>query len=121
MLRQFRTYFTNGIANTAAHWGIFLFLTDVAHTNQSTANLVGFMAAVTMSFILNARLTFKARMNRKRYVLYVGFMGALALTMGYCADRLDLPGIITLVAFSAISLIAGFLYARYVVFAEREK
>lgn len=121
MLKQFRTYFANGIANTATHWGIFLVLTGLAHVSQSIANLIAFMAAVTLSFVLNARFTFNAAMNRTRYLLYVGFMGGLALLTGYGADRLGLPGVVTLVTFSAISLIAGFLYARYVVFVEPRK
>nr|DAV90973.1 MAG TPA: Dolichol monophosphate mannose synthase [Caudoviricetes sp.] len=53
-----------------------------------------------------------------RYMLYVGFMGTLSATVGWAADRCALPPMITLVTFSAISLVCGFVYSKFIVFRD---
>ncbi|EOT1610657.1 bactoprenol glucosyl transferase, partial [Escherichia coli] len=89
-----------------------------AHTNQALANFAGFVVAVSFSFFANAKFTFKASTTTMRYMLYVGFMGALSATVGWAADRCSLPPIVTLVTFSAISLVCGFVYSKFIVFRD---
>jgi hypothetical protein len=84
--------------------------------SQTIANLAAFCVAVTFSFFVNARWTFKAQATTVRYVLYVIFMGAMAAGVGKLADRAHINPVITLVAFSAISLVFGFIYSRFIVF-----
>jgi hypothetical protein len=45
-----------------------------------------------------------------RYLLYVGFMGSLSGVVGWCADISGMVPIITLILFSAISLVCGFIF-----------
>ncbi|EFA3684098.1 GtrA family protein, partial [Escherichia coli] len=90
----------------------------VAHTNQALANFAGFVVAVSFSFFANAKFTFKASTTTMRYMLYVGFMGTLSATVGWAADRCLLPPIVTLVTFSAISLVCGFVYSKFIVFRD---
>ena len=106
-----------GIFNTLLHWGVFLALFHEGY-DQKTSNVVAFCVAVTFSFFVNARWTFKASPTTVRYGLYVVFMGTLALAFGWSADRVHLPPLVTLAAFSAMSLILGFLYSRLVVFRQ---
>ena len=89
-----------------------------AHTNQALANFAGFVVAVSFSFFANAKFTFKASTTTMRYMLYVGFMGTLSATIGWAADRCSLPPIVTLVTFSAISLVCGFVYSKFIVFRD---
>jgi hypothetical protein len=52
--------------------------------------------------------------------MYAGFMGALALGVGWAADRARLHPLVTLVGFSAVSLVCGYVYSRFVVFKARK-
>ena len=116
MLKLFSKYFTVGIFNTAIHWVVFAACFYALHTNQALANFVAFCVAVTFSFFANAKYTFKARATSGRYLLYLGFMGALSAATGWLADYCGLPALFRLIAFSAISLICGFFYSKFIVF-----
>lgn len=116
MLKLFSKYFTVGIFNTALHWVVFAIFLYALHTNQAVANLVAFCVAVTFSFFANARFTFKAQATSARYILYIAFMGALSAGTGWIADYCGLPPLFTLITFSAISLICGFFYSKFIVF-----
>lgn len=89
-----------------------------AHTNQALANFAGFVVAVSFSFFANAKFTFKASTTTMRYLLYVGFMGTLSVVVGWAADRCALPPMVTLITFSAISLVCGFVYSKFIVFRD---
>ncbi|HCJ5943720.1 TPA: GtrA family protein [Escherichia coli] len=118
MLKLFAKYTSIGVLNTLIHWVVFGVCVYRLSTSQALANFAGFVVAVSFSFYANARFTFKASTSTFRYVLYVGFMGALSAAVGLTADRVGLPPIITLVAFSAISLVCGFFYSKFIVFRE---
>lgn len=115
MLTFFAKYLTVGMVNTLIHWVTFFIALSMG-LMQSTANLIAFSMAVTFSFFVNARWTFEQQATAWRYILYVVFMGAMAFSVGYLADRLGLYPIITLVTSSAISLVCGFLFSRFVIF-----
>ncbi|MFY9994442.1 MAG: GtrA family protein [Leclercia sp.] len=116
MFKLFTKYASIGVLNTAMHWIIFSICVYAFHTSQALANVVGFAVAVSFSFFANARFTFKSTISTTRYLLYVGFMGALSGIVGWIADECAMVPIITLVIFSAISLICGFFYSRFIVF-----
>lgn len=115
MLKTFTRYAFVGILNTLIHWVIF-FLLYKTDQSQSLSNLIAFYFAVTFSFFVNAKLTFKAQATTTRYILYITFMGVVAFTTGMYADKSNLSPLVTLFIFSAISLICGFIYSKYVVF-----
>lgn len=116
MIKLFTKYVSIGVLNTALHWAIFALCVYAFHTSQALANLAGFAVAVSFSFFANARFTFESSVSTERYLLYVGFMGALSVAVGWIADKCALPPLFTLVVFSAVSLICGFLYSRFIVF-----
>lgn len=118
MIKIFSRYFTVGIMNTAIHWVVFSAILFNTGAGQSLANFGAFCVAVTFSFFVNARWTFSSEATTLRYLIYVVFMGAVASTVGWAADISDLPPLVTLVTFSAISLICGFLYSKFIVFRE---
>jgi len=118
MLKLFSRYVSVGVLNTAIHWAVFYLVLWTSDATQSLANFVAFCVAVTFSFFVNARWTFNAETTTLRYMIYVAFMGSLATAVGWAADRSGLAPLLTLVAFSAISLFCGFIYSRYIVFRE---
>lgn len=120
MLKLFAKYTSIGVLNTLIHWVVFAFCIYALHTSQALANFAGFVVAVSFSFFANARFTFKSSTTTMRYVLYVGFMGTLSAAVGWEADRVSLPPMFTLILFSAISLICGFFYSKYIVFRDKK-
>ncbi|MDU1734609.1 MAG: GtrA family protein, partial [Citrobacter sp.] len=78
----------------------------------------GFVVAVSFSFYANAKFTFNSTTTTLRYMLYVGFMGTLSAAVGWAADMCRLPPLVTLVTFSAISLVCGFIYSKFIVFRD---
>lgn len=118
MLKLFARYTSIGIINTLIHWAVFAICIYAFHTSQALANFAGFVVAVSFSFFANARFTFKARTTTMRYMLYVGFMGTLSAVVGWEADKVSLAPIATLILFSAISLVCGFIYSKFIVFRD---
>ncbi|ENN8377937.1 GtrA family protein [Providencia rettgeri] len=121
MIKLFTKYFSVGILNTLIHWAIFGLLTAFISTSQAVANLIGFIAAVSFSFFANAKFTFKAKATIVRYLSFTLFMGLLSYFTGYIADQLRLPPIATLITFSSISLVLGFLYSKIFVFKDAQQ
>lgn len=118
MLKIFARYTSIGVLNTLIHWLIFALCIYGFHTNQALANFAGFVIAVSFSFFANARFTFKASTSAARYMLYIGFMGTLSAAVGWSADICALPPLITLIIFSAVSLVCGFVYSKFIVFKD---
>lgn len=117
MLTLFARYATVGVINTAVHWAAFLTFFYVLELQQVTSNLLAFCIAVTFSFVVNAKYTFKKKATGGRYLAYVVFMGVVSALVGGAADALAMPPLFTLVLFSGISLVLGFVYSKFFVFA----
>jgi putative flippase GtrA len=115
MLRLFARYVSVGVINTLIHWAVFVAL-FASGASQSMSNLAAFCVAVTFSFFANAKWTFNAEATTTRYFLFIFFMGAMALSVGWTADRLHISPIVTLIFFSALSLVCGFAYSKFFVF-----
>lgn len=118
MLKLFSRYVSVGVLNTAIHWLCFVTLFTLIGLNQAISNLVAFCVAVTFSFFVNAKWTFESKATTGRYVAFVIFMGGMAALTGYIADLLHAPALITLIAFSGFSLVAGFIYSKLIVFRD---
>ncbi|MGE7957413.1 GtrA family protein [Pseudomonas sp. NPDC089530] len=113
-------YTAIGVVNTLIHWLVFFLLSLVAGISQALSNLAAFCVAASFSFCMNARYTFAAKVSVGGYLLFLGGMGVLSLGVGHAGDVWQLPGLLTVVAFSALSLVCGFLFAKYLVFRECE-
>lgn len=118
MLKLFSRYVSVGVVNTAIHWLCFACLLHFFGASQAVSNVVAFCVAVTFSFFANAKFTFNSQATTGRYIAFVVFMGVMAMLTGFIADQLNAPPILTLVAFSAFSLVAGFIYSKFIVFRE---
>jgi len=115
MLKLFARYVSVGVINTLIHWTTFAICIKYGQP-QSLSNFIAFCVAVTFSFFANARWTFSAEATTIRYMMYVFFMGMVAVMIGSYADRMKIEPVVTIVTFSSISLICGFIYSKYIVF-----
>ncbi|TDV70125.1 GtrA family protein [Pseudomonas sp. LP_7_YM] len=115
-LHGFARYCLVGLFNTGLHGLVFFGLQRLWGLSQASSNLVGFLAAVSLSFVLNAHFTFHAHRSWRRYCAYCAFMGLVSLCVGALGDALAWPPIATLVVFTGMSLVLGFTFARQVVF-----
>ncbi|MGE1155936.1 GtrA family protein [Pseudomonas kitaguniensis] len=117
--KGFSSYTVIGVANTLIHWQLFFVLFAAFDVSQATSNLVSFCTAASFSFYANALYTFASPASLPSYALFMLCMGGVSLGVGALADRWQLPGIVTLVVFSLISLVCGFLVSKWVVLRER--
>lgn len=112
----FSIYALVGLANTLLHWQMFFVLRVAVGLDQSTSNLAAFCVAASFSYYLNAIYTFDAKLSAMGYLVFLCLMGALSYVVGYLGDRWQIHGLLTVAAFSLLSLMLGFLLSRYVVF-----
>lgn len=116
MFKSFSRYASVGIINTAIHWASFYLIIHTARTDQALANFGAFCISVTFSFFVNAKWTFSSETTALRYMLYVMFMGSMAAFVGWLADKCELSSLFTLIVFSGVSLVFGFIYSKYIIF-----
>lgn len=118
MIKLFSRYISVGVINTGIHWLFFGLLVTLFRYDQAISNVVAFIIAVTFSFFANARYTFRTKATGKGYILFVSFMGLLSFVSGKISDHYNINPLITLIEFSAISLICGFIYSKFIVFRD---
>ncbi|TFY88041.1 GtrA family protein [Pseudomonas nabeulensis] len=114
--KGFSSYTVIGIANTVIHWQLFFVFRTAFEHSQTASNFLAFCVAASFSFYVSALYTFALPASLGRYLQFMLCMGALSLAVGWLADRWHLPGIITVVVFSLLSLVCGFLLSRLIVF-----
>ncbi|WP_181317330.1 GtrA family protein [Photobacterium leiognathi] len=116
MFKLFLKYASVGVINTLIHWTSFFILNEFI--SQGLSNVIAFSIAVTFSFFINSKFTFKSNVSLYRYLIYVIFLGVLAYVIGEIAENIAVNPFMTLLSFSLVSLIIGFLYSKYIVFKE---
>ncbi|AXM96184.1 GtrA family protein [Pseudomonas plecoglossicida] len=114
----FFKYLLVGCFNTAIHAAVFTAMQLLAGTDQAISNLTAFFVALSFSFMANARYTFRAPVSLLRYLTFVAGMGSLSVAVGSIADLQSWRPMATVVVYSALSLLLGFLLSRW-IFTER--
>lgn len=118
MKKQFSSYALIGVLNTAIHWMVFLILYSL-DLSQAKANLFSFFMASVFSYIVNSKITFKEKLNLFRYLIFFLGMALISWSVGKASDIYQLNPLVTLIVFSFVSLILGFLWSKFVVFKTR--
>ncbi|WLG26000.1 GtrA family protein [Pseudomonas lurida] len=118
LINLFKRYATVGVLNTAVHWLVFLLTFYVIGFEQSVSNFIAFCVAVSFSFVVNARFTFKRKATGVMYVAYIVFMGCLSLLVGAISDFFQFIPLMTLIVFSVVSLVVGFLFSKFIIFRD---
>ncbi|AXQ49466.1 GtrA family protein [Stenotrophomonas rhizophila] len=115
----FLKYLIVGTFNTAIHVVVFAAM-QLAGNDQALSNLVAFMVALSFSYIANARFTFRVPVSFMRYCVFVAGMGSLSVSLGCLADSQGWPPPLTVGLFCLVSLLLGFVFARW-VFTEKRR
>lgn len=113
----FRKYFNVGILNTLIHWIIF-YIAYMLTNIQSISNFIGFFVAVSFSYVFNSLYTFKQKISPKKYIIFLLCMSVFSFSLGYISDITKIQPILTLIIFSSLSLVVGFIFSKYIVFKE---
>lgn len=113
----FRKYFNVGIINTLIHWIIF-YISYTLTNIQSISNFIGFFIAVSFSYVFNSLYTFKQKTSPQKYIIFLFSMSVLSFSLGYISDITKIQPIFTLIIFSSLSLVIGFIFSKYIVFKE---
>ncbi|WP_018693827.1 GtrA family protein [Algicola sagamiensis] len=111
---MFIRYALIGLINTATHFFTFFALISLGFS-QAVSNISGFMIAVSVSYILNSKFTFKVTYRLKRYVSYVVGMGCLSYLIGWLGDFFALNPWVALISFSLLSLFLGFQFSKFIL------
>jgi len=112
-MAAFFKYLLVGVCNTAIHAAVFISMLALG-SDQAVSNLVAFTVALSFSFLANARFTFRVPLSLSRYLWFVAGMGSLSVSLGYLGDRLGWQPMVTVMLFSLLSLVLGFLFSRWV-------
>ena len=105
-----------GLADALIHWQIFFVLVTAVGLHQAASNFAAFCVAAAFSFYVNALYTFETTTSVSGYLLFIGLMGGLSFGIGSFADEHQLPGLLTVAVFSALNLLLGYCFFRFVLF-----
>lgn len=114
-LYQVVSYGLIGILNTGIHFVVFWFVLKIC-LYQSLANLMGFLVAVTFSFVMNAKYTFKARPTRMRFLKMVVLMALVSLVFGAIGDYFRMNPLLTFGVYFVLNPLIGFCVTKFLVF-----
>ena len=115
MQAKFFRYAVVGCGNTLVHWLCFAVLLHLTRS-QAISNLLACLIAASFSFIMNARFTFQARLSGRKYIAFLAGMAGISFSTGLAGDLCALHPLFTLIIFSVICFVLGFLYSSYFVF-----
>lgn len=115
---HFIKYAFIGTINTLLHINVFFILYSLFSINQATSNLIAFLIAVTFSYFINSKYNFKSQYNIKKYVCFVVIMGVISFGIGFISDQNQINPFMTIISFTLISFILGFLVSKYLIFKE---
>ncbi len=68
---------------------------------------------------MNVLYTFERETSIFTYLMFIGLMGAVSFGVGVIADARQLPGLVTLAAFSSLNIVLGYGFFRFVLFRRR--
>lgn len=133
MKTQLARFGAIGILNTAVDFGLFAFLTSIVHVHFVVANILSTGVALCISFFLNGKLTFNAKLNGKNALLFiattlVGLWVLQPIVIAVAAPLIDssligtqfhhLGLIIAKLAATGFSLTWNYFLYKHVVFAK---
>lgn len=114
--QEFVTYAVIGFANTFIHWQLFFISRNAFELSQALSNFLAFCAAASFSFYANTLYTFARPPSVARYLAFMTSLGGISLGIGALADHWQWPNLMTMLIFSGISLIAGFLVSKWLIY-----
>ncbi len=83
---------------------------------QAASNFGAFCVAAAFSFYVNLLYTFDSKTWVLGYVLFIALMGGTSFGIGAIADTRDWGGLLTVTVFTALNLMLGYCFFRFVLF-----
>ena len=105
-----------GIADALIHWQIFFVLCSAIGLTQAASNFGAFCVAAAFSFYVNLLYTFDSKTWVLGYVLFIALLGGTSFGIGAIADTRDWGGLLTVTVFTALNLMLGYCFFRFVLF-----
>lgn len=94
----------------------FFVLCSAAGLTQAASNFAAFCVAAAFSFYVNMLYTFDSKTPVFGYLLFMGLMGGASFGIGRIADTRDWSGLLTVTVFTALNLMLGYGFFRFVLF-----
>ena len=111
-LSRFVKFGLTGVAVTAIHVAVAASLVELSMAGPATANGIAFVIATCVSFITNARFTFRIQLESRyfvRFLIVTGVCGGLSAAIAASADAQGLDYRIGIAAVVAIMPVLSFL------------
>lgn len=110
-----------GIADGIIHWQIFFVLCSAIELSQAASSFAAFCVAAAFSIYVNMLYTLESRTSVFGYLLFIVVMGGVSFGIGSIADARHWPGLMTVVVFTLINLLAGYgLFSLLLLREQRE-
>jgi putative flippase GtrA len=111
-----------GLGNTVIDLAIFTFTYQVLNLPLVPANVLAWLVAVSVSYVMNTKITFRAEsgrvLRRKDYLSFVasGALGAIAATTTLVVLSNFMPVVAAKLASIAVGFAVNFTMSHFVVF-----
>jgi putative flippase GtrA len=114
--KEILLYALIGCLNSIVHILVFYVLNIKFGVSQGTANLAAFYLSVTLSYILNGKVTFKNSLSINKYFCFVLLLGSNAFLFGYLGGVFKIHPMIMVTCFATLNLVLSFLGSKFWVF-----
>ena len=114
--KEILLYVLIGCLNSIVHILVFYVLNIQFGVYQSSANLAAFFLSVTLSYILNGKVTFKHNLSINKYFCFVLLLGSNAFLFGYLGGVFKIHPMVMVTCFATINLVLSFLGSKFWVF-----
>jgi putative flippase GtrA len=116
------SFATIGVGNTLIDFGVFTFAYKVLELPLVPSNVLAWLVAVSVSYVMNSLITFHAEsgraLNRKGYLTFVasGILGVIAATTVLVVLSYFMPVLVAKLASILAGFVVNFTMAHFVVF-----
>jgi putative flippase GtrA len=122
LVAKIASFATIGVGNTLIDFGVFTFAYKVLELQLVPSNVLAWLVAVSVSYVMNSLITFHAEsgraLNRKGYLTFVasGILGVIAATTVLVVLSYFMPVFAAKLASILAGFVVNFTMAHFVVF-----
>jgi putative flippase GtrA len=122
LVAKIASFATIGVGNTLIDFGVFTFAYKVLELPLVPSNVLAWLVAVSVSYVMNSLITFHAEsgraLNRKGYLTFVasGILGVIAATTVLVVLAYFMPVLVAKLASILAGFVVNFTMAHFVVF-----
>ena len=122
LVAKIASFATIGVGNTLIDFGVFTFAYKILELPLVPSNVLAWLVAVSVSYVMNSLITFHAEsgrtLNRKGYLTFVasGILGVIAATTVLVVLSYFMPVFVAKLASILAGFVVNFTMAHFVVF-----